>query len=95
MNSSDQVCTRQRYLGQGEGSIRFSLVYDPEDAGFRVINAKDADAATSLIESWTDIAALVTDIGMPGSVDGMGTCALEAGATRYCGPGRPVLLLLA
>lgn len=57
---------------EDEASIRLSLVYDLEDAGFRVIGAKDADAAMSLIESRTDIQVVVTDVGMPGSVDGMG-----------------------
>lgn len=57
---------------EDEASIRLSLVYDLEDAGFRVIEAKDADDAMSLIASRTDIATVVTDIGMPGTVDGMG-----------------------
>jgi len=57
---------------EDEASIRLSLVYDLQDAGFRVVEARDADEAMSMIASRTDIEAVVTDIGMPGSVDGMG-----------------------
>lgn len=57
---------------EDEASIRLSLAYALEDAGFRVVEAKDADAAMAFIESNADIEAVVTDIGMPGSIDGMG-----------------------
>jgi CheY-like chemotaxis protein len=42
-----------------------------EEAGFAVLQAGDADAALSLLETRSDIAVLFTDIDMPGSMDGL------------------------
>ena len=42
-----------------------------EEAGFAVIEAADADAAMALLESRSDIALLLTDIDMPGSMNGL------------------------
>jgi two-component system, response regulator PdtaR len=38
-----------------------------DEAGFRVIEAVNADEAVALIEVRPDIRAVVTDVGMPGS----------------------------
>ena len=49
-----------------------------EDAGFEVLEAENADTALHLLEHRGDeVAALFTDIHMPGSMDG-----LESGADR-------------
>ena len=42
-----------------------------EEAGSAVIEAADADAAMALLESRSDIAVLLTDIDMPGSMNGL------------------------
>ena len=42
-----------------------------EDAGFRPVEAVDADEAMSILESRSDISLLFTDIQMPGSMDGL------------------------
>jgi CheY-like chemotaxis protein len=42
-----------------------------EDAGYRPLEASNADEAVALLESRTDIAVLFTDINMPGSMDGL------------------------
>lgn len=42
-----------------------------EEAGFIAIEAANADEALTILESRRDIAALVTDIQMPGSMDGL------------------------
>lgn len=42
-----------------------------EDAGFEVLEARNADEAISILESRDDIRVVVTDIQMPGSMDGM------------------------
>jgi CheY-like chemotaxis protein len=42
-----------------------------EEADFAVIEAADADAAMALLESRSDIALLLTDIDMPGSMNGL------------------------
>ena len=42
-----------------------------EEAGFEVLQAKNADEAVAILEARADIALLLTDINMPGSMDGM------------------------
>jgi DNA-binding NtrC family response regulator len=43
-----------------------------EDAGFTSVEAVDADEAVAILESRSDIAPLLTDIQMPGTMDGLG-----------------------
>ena len=42
-----------------------------EEAGFRVLEAPNADAAILLLESQMDIRIIFTDIDMPGSMNGL------------------------
>ena len=42
-----------------------------EDAGFEALEAGNADEALSLLETVDDIRILVTDIDMPGSMNGL------------------------
>lgn len=42
-----------------------------EDAGFKVIQAGNADEAILLLEAQSDIRVVFTDIEMPGSMDGL------------------------
>lgn len=56
---------------EDEAIIRFDLIDFFEDAGFTVYGADSADAAIALMEVHADIAVVVTDIQMPGSMDGM------------------------
>ena len=42
------------------------------DAGFRVLEAGDADEALQLLETNADIGLLFTDVSMPGSMTGLG-----------------------
>jgi CheY-like chemotaxis protein len=42
-----------------------------EDAGFEALEAGNADEALSLLETVEDIRILLTDIDMPGSMDGL------------------------
>jgi two-component system, response regulator PdtaR len=42
-----------------------------EEAGFVAIAACDADEAVAILESRTDIVLVLTDINMPGSMDGL------------------------
>ncbi|MDO9489133.1 MAG: response regulator [Sphingomonadaceae bacterium] len=41
------------------------------DAGFQVIEADSADAALPIIDARDDLRILVTDVRMPGSMDGL------------------------
>jgi CheY-like chemotaxis protein len=41
------------------------------NSGFEVVEAADADEAVAILETRADISAVVTDIQMPGSMDGL------------------------
>jgi CheY-like chemotaxis protein len=56
---------------EDEALLRILAVEFVEEAGFTAIEARDADEAVILLESRTDIALLLTDIKMPGSMDGL------------------------
>lgn len=51
--------------------IRMDIATMVEDAGFDVIEAGDADEAVTVLEREPAIQHLVTDIDMPGSMDGL------------------------
>jgi CheY-like chemotaxis protein len=59
-----------------------------EDAGFDVIEASDAEAALRQFMTRTDIAAIVSDVSMPGAIDGIGL----ARAARALKPQLPIVL---
>src|ERR1700753_3249593 len=51
--------------------LRMRAVDIVEDAGFRPVEAVNADQAISILESRSDISLLFTDIQMPGSMNGL------------------------
>ena len=55
---------------EDEALIRISALDIVEDAGFAVLEACNADEAIAILESRNDIRAVLTDIRMPGSMDG-------------------------
>ncbi|MET3762303.1 response regulator [Sphingomonas sp. UYEF23] len=54
-----------------EGLIRFDLVDFFQDAGFCVFDAATAGDAITIMETHPLIRIVLTDIDMPGSMDGM------------------------
>ena len=56
---------------EDEMLLRMRAVGIVEDAGFRSIEAVNADEAIAILESRSDISLLFTDIQMPGSMDGL------------------------
>ena len=56
---------------EDEALIRQSAVQIVEDAGYTALEACNADEAVMFLESRSDIAAVFTDIKMPGSMDGL------------------------
>lgn len=50
---------------------RFHAVNLVEAAGYRAIEASDADEAIAILEARKDIGIVFTDIDMPGSMDGL------------------------
>ncbi len=57
---------------EDEAVIRAILAEELEDAGFAVVEADSADAAVAVFAGRSDIGAVVTDVRMPGSMDGIG-----------------------
>ncbi len=56
---------------EDEPLLRLHALDVIEDAGFDVIEARDADQAIAILEARTDIRIVFTDIDMPGSMDGL------------------------
>ncbi len=54
-----------------EPLLRMLAVEIVEEAGYIVLEAQDADEAIIILESRLDIVLLLTDINMPGSMDGL------------------------
>jgi CheY-like chemotaxis protein len=56
---------------EDEMLLRMRAVDMVEDAGYTSVEAVDADEAVKILESRSDIALLLTDIQMAGSIDGL------------------------
>jgi CheY-like chemotaxis protein len=56
---------------ENEALIRIELAAQLADMGLRVLVASDADEAIALLDTERDIAVLLTDLTMPGSMDGL------------------------
>jgi DNA-binding NtrC family response regulator len=56
---------------EDEPLIRMTVADDLQDAGFKVIEAGNADEGLRLLKSDTSIRAIFTDIDMPGELDGL------------------------
>jgi len=59
--------------------IRINVAELIADAGFRVVEAANADEAIVILESRLDITVVFTDIQMPGSMDGLKLAAAIRG----------------
>lgn len=64
---------------EDEAIIRMMLVEELEDAGIVVIEAESADAAVAIMSNGATIRVVVTDVRMPGSMDGLGLAAWMRG----------------
>ena len=56
---------------EDEMLLRMQATDAVEDAGYISVEAVDADEAVAILEARSDIALLLTDIQMPGSMDGL------------------------
>lgn len=56
---------------EDEAVVRLDAIETLREAGFHVIEAANADEAISILEARPDIRVVVTDIQMPGSMDGL------------------------
>ena len=51
--------------------LRLDAIVMVEQAGFEGIAASDADEAIRILERRTDVKAVITDVQMPGTMDGL------------------------
>jgi CheY-like chemotaxis protein len=56
---------------EDEPIIRLGMVSSIEDAGYVVIEAANADEAISRLAQDSEVGVVVTDVDMPGSMDGI------------------------
>ena len=56
---------------EDETFLRMHAVDIVEDAGFTAVEAVDADEALRILETRSDISLMLSDIQMPGSMDGL------------------------
>ena len=56
---------------EDEALVRLATVGMLEDAGFRMIEAVNADQALELLAADSDVQLLFTDVNMPGTIDGL------------------------
>jgi CheY-like chemotaxis protein len=56
---------------EDEFLLRMNAAQMIGDAGFEVVEARDADEAIAILETRPDIRVVFTDIQMPGSMDGL------------------------
>ena len=56
---------------EDEALLRLTTIGTLEDAGYQVLEARDADEAIAILEKRSDIRLVFTDIQMPGAMDGL------------------------
>ena len=71
-------------LVEDDGLIRMDLADVLADSGFAVIEAANADEALMELERASGVQALLTDIDMPGSMDGIALAKLTAARWIGC-----------
>lgn len=80
---------RSVLLVEDEALIRLMLAAEFEDARFEVHEAGSADEGVRLLSSGLDVSAIVTDVRMPGQIDGLGLVAWSAEHR----PGLPIVVI--
>jgi len=71
-------------IAEDDGLIRMDLADTLSDTGFAVLEASNADQALSILESETAVTALLTDIDMPGSMNGITLATVTASRWPDC-----------
>lgn len=76
MTANRQKTCKAVLLVEDDPLIRWSGVDLLQEAGFDAVEAQDADEALSILESRSDVLLLVTDVDMPGSMDGLALASI-------------------
>jgi DNA-binding NtrC family response regulator len=71
VGQSTPIGSRTILIVEDEALVRFDLVDFFTDAGWRVFDAEDADQAIVILDRHKEIRAVLTDVQMPGSMDGV------------------------
>lgn len=74
---------------EDEFLVRLTLVEALSDEGFHVLEAETGDAALPILQSYQEISLLLTDIQLPGTINGR-TLALKA---RENQPDLPIIFI--
>lgn len=89
MGQSKPIGSDTVLIVEDEAIVRFELIDIFEDEGYRVLAAANADEAIAMLERHGEVRVVLTDIEMPGSMDGLKL----AHYIRHRFP--PILLLVA
>jgi signal transduction histidine kinase len=73
---------------EDDALVRAAMAETLRELRYRVVEAADADAALALLDGGAGVDAILSDVTMPGSMDGVGFAA----AARARRPGIPLLL---
>lgn len=68
--------------------LRMFIAESLRDEGYQVLEAGRADEALTILDAGIEVDLLVTDVRMPGAMDGMGL----ARNSKQTAPGRPVIV---
>jgi CheY-like chemotaxis protein len=71
VGQSTPIGTRTILIVEDEALVRFDLVDLFEAAGWRVFEAANADEAIALLDKHKEVRVVLTDVQMPGSIDGI------------------------
>jgi DNA-binding NtrC family response regulator len=63
-------------LIEDEGLIRMGTAAILEDAGYQVVEAENAEVALDLLAANSNISVVVTDVQLPGRLDGLALCKI-------------------
>lgn len=67
----DRVAIETILIVEDEVLVRLMIAEELRDVGFQVIEAAHADEALTILAHRTDVAIVISDIRMPGSMDGL------------------------
>lgn len=71
MGRPDHLKPATVLIVENEALVRLELVHSLSQTGLLVLEASDADEAIALLDAHPEIELMVTDIRMPGSIDGI------------------------